>query len=50
MATYRHDKEKEMAVVILSTLYVDAIDPPQVYENFDMLIESMDNLTVDMPT
>ncbi|CAN6442307.1 unnamed protein product [Victoria cruziana] len=49
MAMDRHDREKEMAAVLLSTLYADVIDPPQVYKGFGMLIESADDLAVDIP-
>ena len=34
MAMDRHDKEKEMAAVLLSALYADVIDPPQVFRGF----------------
>ncbi|XP_042478144.1 MA3 DOMAIN-CONTAINING TRANSLATION REGULATORY FACTOR 2-like [Macadamia integrifolia] len=49
MAMDRHDKEKEMAAVLLSTLYADVIDPPQFYEGFSKLVESADDLVVDIP-
>ncbi|XP_050367024.1 MA3 DOMAIN-CONTAINING TRANSLATION REGULATORY FACTOR 2 [Argentina anserina] len=45
----RHDKEKEMAAVLLSALYADFIDPPQVYKGFCKLVESADDLIVDIP-
>ncbi|KAL6218258.1 hypothetical protein ACLB2K_011473 [Fragaria x ananassa] len=45
----RHDKEKEMAAVLLSALYADYIDPPQVYKGFCKLVESADDLIVDIP-
>ncbi|KAB2603422.1 programmed cell death protein 4-like [Pyrus ussuriensis x Pyrus communis] len=45
----RHDKEKEMAAVLLSGLYADYIDPPQVYKGFCKLIESADDFIVDIP-
>ncbi|KAK9943683.1 hypothetical protein M0R45_009284 [Rubus argutus] len=45
----RHDKEKEMAAVLLSALYADFIDPPQVYKGFFKLVESADDLIVDIP-
>ncbi|GLT77267.1 hypothetical protein SLA2020_488690 [Shorea laevis] len=44
-----HDKEKEMAAVLLSALYADVIDPPQVYKGFSKLVESADDLIVDIP-
>ncbi|XP_010534116.1 PREDICTED: uncharacterized protein LOC104809746 [Tarenaya hassleriana] len=49
MAMDRHDKEKEMAAVLLSTLYSDVIDPPEVYRGFSKLVESADDLSVDIP-
>ncbi|KAK1413092.1 hypothetical protein QVD17_34845 [Tagetes erecta] len=49
MAMDRHDKEKEMAAVLLSSLYGDVIDPRQVYAGFRKLVESADDLIVDIP-
>ncbi|KAF7812775.1 programmed cell death protein 4 [Senna tora] len=49
MSMDRHDKEKEMAAVLLSTLYADTIDPSQVYKGFSKLVESADDLIVDIP-
>ncbi|RWR84390.1 Initiation factor eIF-4 gamma [Cinnamomum micranthum f. kanehirae] len=49
MAMDRHDKEKEMAAVLLSTIYADVIDPPQVYLGFTKLVEAADDLVVDIP-
>lgn len=49
MSMDRHDKEKEMAATLLSSLYADVIDPPQVYKGFCKLIESADDLIVDIP-
>nr|GME04785.1 programmed cell death protein 4 [Ipomoea batatas] len=49
MAMDRHDKEKEMAALLLSSLYVDLIAPDQVYEGFTKLLESADDLVVDIP-
>ncbi|RVW94922.1 Programmed cell death protein 4 [Vitis vinifera] len=49
MAMDRHDKEKEMAAVLLSALYADVIDPSQVYKGFGKLVESSDDLIVDIP-
>ncbi|KAM1763337.1 hypothetical protein ACFX11_002686 [Malus domestica] len=45
----RHDKEKEMAAVLLSGLYADYIDPRQVYYGFCKLVESADDFIVDIP-
>ncbi|CAI0377060.1 unnamed protein product, partial [Linum tenue] len=49
MAMDRHDKEKEMAAVLLSALYSEVIDPSQVYKGFSKLVESADDLIVDIP-
>ncbi|KAI3807466.1 hypothetical protein L1987_23395 [Smallanthus sonchifolius] len=49
MAMDRHDKEKEMAAVLLSSLYADVVDPRQVYMGFLKLVESADDLIVDIP-
>ncbi|XP_050204776.1 MA3 DOMAIN-CONTAINING TRANSLATION REGULATORY FACTOR 2 [Mercurialis annua] len=49
MAMDRHDKEKEMAAVLLSALYSNIFDPSQVYEGFTKLVESADDLIVDIP-
>ncbi|CAH9128319.1 unnamed protein product [Cuscuta epithymum] len=49
MAMDRHDKEKEMAALLLSSLYVDLIEPQQVYKGFTKLLESADDLIVDIP-
>ncbi|KAF2291052.1 hypothetical protein GH714_019395 [Hevea brasiliensis] len=49
MAMDRHDKEKEMAAVLLSALYADIIDPSQVHKGFSKLVESSDDLIVDIP-
>ncbi|KAJ8752055.1 hypothetical protein K2173_001082 [Erythroxylum novogranatense] len=48
MAMDRHDKEKEMASVLLSALYADVIDPSQIRDGFVMLLESADDLAVDI--
>ncbi|RZB56614.1 Programmed cell death protein 4 isoform B [Glycine soja] len=48
MAMDRHDKEKEMASVLLSALYADVISPAQIRDGFFMLIESSDDLAVDI--
>ncbi|XP_015882426.3 MA3 DOMAIN-CONTAINING TRANSLATION REGULATORY FACTOR 1 [Ziziphus jujuba] len=44
----RHDKEKEMASVLLSALYADVISPSQIRDGFFMLLESVDDLVVDI--
>ncbi|KAK7302189.1 hypothetical protein RJT34_13071 [Clitoria ternatea] len=48
MAMDRHDKEKEMASVLLSALYAAVISPAQIRDGFFMLIESVDDLAVDI--
>lgn len=45
----RRDKEKEMASILLSSLYGDVIDPKQVYKGFQKLVHSADDLIVDIP-
>ncbi|KAG9441646.1 hypothetical protein H6P81_017500 [Aristolochia fimbriata] len=49
IAMDRHDKEKEMAAVLLSSLYSDVIEPQQLYKGFVTLVESADDLSVDIP-
>lgn len=48
MAMDRHDKEKEMASVLLSALYADVISPSQIRDGFVLLLESADDLAVDI--
>lgn len=48
MAMDRHDKEKEMASVLLSALYADVISPSQIRDGFVILLESADDLAVDI--
>lgn len=48
MAMDRHDKEKEMASVLLSALYADVVSPPQIRDGFVLLLESADDLAVDI--
>jgi len=48
MAMDRHDKEKEMASVLLSSLYSDVISPAHIGQGFFMLLESADDLAVDI--
>lgn len=49
MAMDRHDKEKEMASVLLSALYADVISPAQISQGFILLLESADDFSVDIP-
>ncbi|KAK4394893.1 ma3 domain-containing translation regulatory factor 1 [Sesamum angolense] len=44
----RHDKEKEMASVLLSALYADVIMAAQISQGYFMLLESADDLAVDI--
>ncbi|MBA0604419.1 hypothetical protein Godav_017080, partial [Gossypium davidsonii] len=44
----RHDKEKEMASVLLSSLYADVISPNQIRDGFVMLLDAADDLAVDI--
>lgn len=48
MAMDRHDKEKEMASVLLSALYSDVISSARISQGFFMLLESADDLAVDI--
>ncbi|KAE8672302.1 Tetratricopeptide repeat (TPR)-containing protein [Hibiscus syriacus] len=48
MAMDRHDKEKEMASVLLSALYAYVISPTQIKDGFVMLLEDADDLVVDI--
>lgn len=48
MAMDRHDKEKEMASVLLSALYADVMKAAQISQGFFMLLESADDLAVDI--
>jgi MA3 domain len=45
-----HDKEKEMASVLLSSLYNDTLTPSHIKLGFMNLLESADDLSVDIPT
>ncbi|KAI4374600.1 hypothetical protein MLD38_012579 [Melastoma candidum] len=49
MAMDHHDKEKEMASVLLSSLYADVISPHQIRDGFVLLLESADDFCVDIP-
>jgi hypothetical protein len=49
MAMDRHDKEKEMASVLLSALYADLLNSHMMSEGFMMVLESTEDLTVDIP-
>ncbi|XP_051123196.1 MA3 DOMAIN-CONTAINING TRANSLATION REGULATORY FACTOR 1 [Andrographis paniculata] len=48
MAMDRHNKEKEMTSVLLSALYADVINAAQISRGFFMLLESADDLAVDI--
>ncbi|VVB17855.1 unnamed protein product [Arabis nemorensis] len=48
MAMDRHNKEKEMASVLLSALYADVILPDQIRDGFIRLLRSVDDLAVDI--
>ncbi|KAK9108344.1 hypothetical protein Syun_024355 [Stephania yunnanensis] len=48
MAMDRHDKEKEMASVLLSALYADVISSAQISQGFFILLEAADDLAVDI--
>lgn len=48
MAMDRHAKEKEMASVLLSALYADVISASQISQGFIILLESAEDLAVDI--
>lgn len=48
LAMDRHDKEKEMASVLLSALYADVISPADIRDGFVLLLESADDLVLDI--
>ncbi|KAL4436793.1 hypothetical protein ABPG75_003932 [Micractinium tetrahymenae] len=45
----KHDREREMTSVLLSTLYNEVIAPDQVRKGFMAAIEAMDDLRLDVP-
>ncbi|XP_040379223.1 MA3 DOMAIN-CONTAINING TRANSLATION REGULATORY FACTOR 1-like [Oryza brachyantha] len=49
MAMDRHDKEKEMASILLSALYADLLSSSKMSEGFMLLLESTEDLAVDIP-
>jgi len=49
MAMDRHDKEKEMASVLLSSLYGNVISSAQIRLGIVLLLEAVDDLAVDIP-
>uniref|UniRef100_A0A8I7BFG6 MI domain-containing protein n=1 Tax=Hordeum vulgare subsp. vulgare TaxID=112509 RepID=A0A8I7BFG6_HORVV len=49
MAMDRHDKEKEMSSILMSALYADLLDSSKMSEGFMMLLESTEDLSVDIP-
>lgn len=49
MAMDRHDKEKEMASVLLSALYAEIISSPQIRQGLFMLLKTVDDLALDIP-
>lgn len=48
MSLDRHNKEKEMTSVLLSALYVNVLNSAQISRGFFMLLESADDLAVDI--
>jgi programmed cell death protein 4 len=44
-----HDWEKEMASMLLLALYIDVIEPDQIAKGFRNLLESVDDLSLDIP-
>ncbi|KAG6543294.1 hypothetical protein Mapa_015208 [Marchantia paleacea] len=49
MAMDKHDREKEMASVLISALYNDTIEPDQLAKGYLKLLESVDDLKLDIP-
>lgn len=49
LALDRHDREKEMAAELLSSLYADVVHPDQVSKGFLRLLEAVDDLELDCP-
>lgn len=49
MSMDRGDREKEAAAVLLSALYPHHIDPEQLQRGFERLLESVDDLAIDVP-
>uniref|UniRef100_A0A7N0RFD0 MI domain-containing protein n=1 Tax=Kalanchoe fedtschenkoi TaxID=63787 RepID=A0A7N0RFD0_KALFE len=49
MAMDRHDREKEMASVLLSALYADVVSAVRISQGFFLLLESADDFAVDIP-
>ncbi|GBG58825.1 hypothetical protein CBR_g226 [Chara braunii] len=49
LAMDRKDREREMASVLLSALYADVIEHDQVAKGFLRLLESIDDLSLDIP-
>ncbi|KAL2636328.1 hypothetical protein R1flu_007807 [Riccia fluitans] len=49
MAMDRHDRDKEMASVLISALYNDVIVPDQLAKGYLKLLESVDDLSLDIP-
>ncbi|KAJ1695943.1 hypothetical protein LUZ63_012641 [Rhynchospora breviuscula] len=49
MSMDRRDKEREMASVLLSSLYSDVLSPAHISQGFMMLLESIDDLALDIP-
>lgn len=50
MAMDRGNKEKEAAAVALSALYPNHIGPEQIQRGFERLLESVDDLALDVPS
>lgn len=53
MPSYRamdkNDREKEQASALLSALYADVIAPDQMAKGFTKLLESVEDLSLDIP-
>ena len=45
----KNDREKEQASSLLSALYADVIAPEQMAKGFSKLLESVEDLSLDIP-
>jgi len=49
VAMEMHDWEKEMAAVLMFSLYADVIEPGKVSKGFSKLLDSTNDLALDIP-
>lgn len=50
MSMDRGNREKEAAAVLLSALYPNHLDPMEIHRGFERLLESVDDLVLDVPS